>query len=137
MYQLNDLGEYQSKLILDRINQVEKHFSEISAAFAGYARKQSKYFNDFVYPFLYNNAFSTLRIRDKSDELAKVLKNYADQEKYNLSTKRALEDLTKVLVLEADQQDLQVARLEECVVGEFTKYDQFCRNSRDEVKETG
>ena len=85
--------------------------------------------------FIYILKYS--RIRDKNDELAKTLKSYADQEKYNLTTKKALEDLTKVLVLDADQQDLQIARLEEFVVGEFSKYDQFCRNSRDEVKETG
>ena len=99
---------------------------------------QSKYFinailrNFYTFPIL-----NFLRIRDKNDELAKTLKNYADQEKYNLTTKKALEDLAKVLTLEADQQDLQVARLEEFVVGEFSKYDQFCRNSREEVKETG
>ena len=54
MYQLNDLGEYQSKIILDRINQVEKHFSDINAVFAGYARKQSKLLIFIYGTFLHN-----------------------------------------------------------------------------------
>ena len=66
-----------------------------------------------------------------------IVKNYADQEKYNLTTKKALEEFSQALISDANQQDLQVKRIEEFVVGEICNYEQFCKNSREEVKETG
>jgi uncharacterized protein YigA (DUF484 family) len=112
---MNNLGEQQTKIILDRIGQVEKHYADLCEKFATVARKIS-------------------RVRDKNDDLAKSLKNYADSEKFNESMQSRIANLSQALVLIADNEDTAVKRIEEKVVFELAQYSEICRNASDEVK---
>jgi hypothetical protein len=44
---LNDLGEKQSKIILERIHQTEKNAEKLIEAFSSFAKKESKFVDFF------------------------------------------------------------------------------------------
>ncbi|XP_058814276.1 CBY1-interacting BAR domain-containing protein homolog [Topomyia yanbarensis] len=110
------LCEEQSKFVLERINTVEKHFSELCGAFAEFTRKVA-------------------RLRDKSDELAHATQDYSGAEKYNKSLSNGLSSLSKAITLLGDFQDLEVKRLDNRIVSELSQYEVVCKQCKDSVKD--
>lgn len=134
---LNDLGERQSKLILDRIHQSEKNISHLIEAIGGYSRKESRLIT-FLSSFYRTISFITLslvlRVRDKTDGLAKVVKTISDVEQYNGTTEKALENFSNGLTFLADHQSLEVQRIDEKVIQELSQYQFICQNAKEEIK---
>ncbi|XP_055639344.1 CBY1-interacting BAR domain-containing protein 1-A isoform X2 [Toxorhynchites rutilus septentrionalis] len=110
------LCEEQSRFILERIDSVEKHFSELCGAFADFTRKCA-------------------RLREKSDELAHVAQEYSAVENYNKSLSNGMSSLSKALTLIGDFQDLEVKRLESRIVSELSQYELVCKHCKDSVKD--
>ncbi|XP_053692073.1 CBY1-interacting BAR domain-containing protein homolog [Sabethes cyaneus] len=110
------LCEEQSKFILERINAVEKHFSDLCGAFAEFTRKVA-------------------RLRDKSDELAHITQDYSETEKYNKSLANGLSSLSKAITLIGDFQDAEVKRLENRIVSELSQYEIVCKHCKESVKD--
>lgn len=54
-------------------------------------------------------------LRDKNDELAKTIQEYALGEKHNLSLSTGLTNLSKAITLLGDFQDIEVSRYEKLV----------------------
>ncbi|XP_063376569.1 CBY1-interacting BAR domain-containing protein 1-A isoform X1 [Cydia fagiglandana] len=109
--------EQQAKFIQDRITNVEKNFGELCVAFGDYARR-------------------TARLRDQGDELAKVLKEYANNEIVNKSLSAGLENLSITLTAIEEYRNCEVQRLEAKVIGELCQYEAICKHAREEVKHT-
>ncbi|XP_047987654.1 CBY1-interacting BAR domain-containing protein 1-A [Leguminivora glycinivorella] len=109
--------EQQAKFIQDRITNVEKNFGELCVAFGDYARR-------------------TARLRDQGDELAKVLKDYANNEIVNKSLSAGLENLSITLTAIEEYRNCEVQRLEAKVIGELCQYEAICKHAREEVKHT-
>ncbi|KAG7311268.1 hypothetical protein JYU34_002299 [Plutella xylostella] len=109
--------EQQAKFIQDRINTVEKYFGELCLAFTGYARK-------------------TARLRDKGDDLAEVLKEYASHETVNKSLSVNLENLSLTLSALEEYRNCAVQRMEAKVIGELSQYETICKHAREELKHT-
>lgn len=74
------------------------------------------------------------RVRDKTDDLANVVKTISEGEQYNSSTEKALENMANGLTYLADHQSLEVQRIDEKVLQELTQYQIVCRNAKEEVK---
>lgn len=74
------------------------------------------------------------RVRDKTDDLANVVKTISEGEQYNSSTEKALENISNGLTYLADHQSLEVQRIDEKVLQELTQYQIVCRNAKEEVK---
>ncbi|XP_063618181.1 CBY1-interacting BAR domain-containing protein 1 isoform X2 [Cydia splendana] len=109
--------EQQAKFIQDRITNVEKNFGELCVAFGDYARR-------------------TARLRDQGDELAKVLKEYANNEIVNKSLSAGLENVSITLTAIEEYRNCEVQRLEAKVIGELCQYEAICKHAREEVKHT-
>ncbi|XP_061707558.1 CBY1-interacting BAR domain-containing protein 1 isoform X2 [Cydia pomonella] len=109
--------EQQAKFIQERITNVEKNFGELCVAFGDYARR-------------------TARLRDQGDELAKVLKEYANNEIVNKSLSAGLENLSITLTAIEEYRNCEVQRLEAKVIGELCQYEAICKHAREEVKHT-
>ncbi|KAI8428191.1 hypothetical protein MSG28_002426 [Choristoneura fumiferana] len=109
--------EQQAKFIQDRITNVERNFGDLCVAFGDYARK-------------------TARLRDQGDELAKVLKDYANNEIVNKSLSAGLENLSITLTAVEEYRNCEVQRLEAKVIGELSQYEAICKHAREEVKHT-
>ncbi|XP_063358286.1 CBY1-interacting BAR domain-containing protein 1-A [Cydia amplana] len=109
--------EQQAKFIQDRITNVEKNFGELCVAFGDYARR-------------------TARLRDQGDELAKVLKEYANNEIVNKSLSAGLENLSITLTAIEEYRNCEVQRLEAKVIGELCQYEAICKHAREELKHT-
>lgn len=111
----SELSDPQSKLVLDRINMVEKSFGEMCSSFAALTRK-------------------TARLRDKNDDLAKVLQNYSELEKFNKTLSNGVCSVSKAMSFIADFHEMEVQRMETKVVAELSQYEIICRNSREDFK---
>ncbi|XP_026824117.1 protein FAM92A-like [Ooceraea biroi] len=74
----NSVYEQEAKFVQDRITGVEKHFAELCTIFAAFTRKAA-------------------RLRDKSDELAKVIQVYGDSETINRSMSTGLANFSATL----------------------------------------
>lgn len=111
----SELSDPQSKLVLERINLVEKSFGEMCSSFAALTRK-------------------TARLRDKNDDLAKVLQNYSESEKFNKSLSIGVSSVSKAMSFIADFHEMEVQRMETKVVAELSQYEIICRNSREDFK---
>ncbi|XP_014362135.2 protein FAM92A isoform X2 [Papilio machaon] len=109
--------EQQAKFIQDRITSVEKNFGDLCVAFGDYARK-------------------TARVRDMGDELAKVIKDYANNEIVNKSLSSGLDNLSITLTAIEEYRNCEVQRLEAKVVGELCQYETICKHAREELKHT-
>ncbi|CAH4013644.1 unnamed protein product [Pieris brassicae] len=109
--------EQQSKFILDRITNVEKHFGELCVGFGDYTRK-------------------TARLRDMGDELAKIFKEYANNELVNKSLSTGLDNLSLTLTAIEEYRNCAVQRLEAKVIGELCQYENICKHAREELKHT-
>ncbi|XP_041980344.1 protein FAM92A isoform X2 [Aricia agestis] len=109
--------EQQAKFIQDRISSVEKNFGELCVGFGDYARK-------------------TARVRDMGDELAKVIKDYANNELVNKSLSAGLDNLSLTLSAIEEYRNCEVQRLEAKVIGELCQYESICKHAREELKHT-
>ncbi|KAI5634539.1 FAM92 protein domain-containing protein [Phthorimaea operculella] len=109
--------EQQAKFIQDRITNVEKNFGELCVVFGDYTRK-------------------TARLRDMGDDVAKALKDYANNEIVNKSLSSGLENLAVTLTAIEEYRNCEVQRLEAKVLGELCQYEAICKHAREELKHT-
>ncbi|XP_072937013.1 CBY1-interacting BAR domain-containing protein 1 isoform X2 [Epargyreus clarus] len=109
--------EQQAKFIQDRITSVEKNFGELCVGFGDYTRK-------------------TARLRDMGDELAKIIKDYANNELVNKSLSAGLDNLSLTLTAIEEYRNCEVQRLEAKVIGELCQYENICKHAREELKHT-
>ncbi|XP_049854536.1 CBY1-interacting BAR domain-containing protein 1 isoform X3 [Schistocerca gregaria] len=107
--------EQQAKFIQERISTVEKHFADLCAVFAEYTRKNAS-------------------VRNKNDDLAQSLQNYAQSENVNKSLKNGLLEFSQTLSFVSDYRDAKVKRLEKKVVEELSAYDGICKHAKETVK---
>ncbi|XP_046989169.1 protein FAM92A isoform X2 [Schistocerca americana] len=107
--------EQQAKFIQERISTVEKHFADLCAVFAEYTRKNAS-------------------VRNKNDDLAQSLQNYAQSENVNKSLKNGLLEFSQTLSFVSDYRDAKVKRLEKKVVEELSAYDGICKHAKESVK---
>ncbi|XP_012270006.1 protein FAM92A-A isoform X1 [Orussus abietinus] len=113
----NNVCEQEAKFVQDRIVRVEKHFAELCTIFAAFARKSA-------------------RLRDKTDEVAKVIQTYAESENINQSLSSSLGNFAKTLSIIGDYKDAEVQRLEAKVVTPFSQYATICKHAREDVRNT-
>ncbi|KAJ2953845.1 hypothetical protein O0L34_g1476 [Tuta absoluta] len=109
--------EQQAKFIQDRITNVERNFGELCVVFGDYTRK-------------------TARLRDMGDDVAKSLKDYANNEIVNKSLSSGLENLAVTLTAIEEYRNCEVQRLEAKVLGELCQYEAICKHAREELKHT-
>ncbi|XP_014481008.1 PREDICTED: protein FAM92A1 isoform X2 [Dinoponera quadriceps] len=109
--------EQEAKFVQDRITAVEKHFAELCTTFAAFTRKSA-------------------RLRDKGDELAKIIHTYADSETVNRSLSTGLINFSATLSVIGDYRDAEVQRLDAKVVAPLSQYATICKHARDDVKNT-
>lgn len=74
-------------------------------------------------------------MRDTGDEITKVLLNFAGKETINKSLVLALENFAESLSSLSDYGDARVQGIDNQVVDQFRKYEDICKNVKDEVKE--
>ncbi|ALC38499.1 CG6405 [Drosophila busckii] len=103
------------KIISERINLTERHLMEMCTAFSMLTRQMAKY-------------------RDAHDELAKSVKNYADDEEINESLCTGLKSFTNAITLNGDYMDINVHRLELKIVNELAHFEQLCKSTRDNLR---
>ncbi|EZA48690.1 hypothetical protein X777_13196 [Ooceraea biroi] len=113
----NSVYEQEAKFVQDRITGVEKHFAELCTIFAAFTRKAA-------------------RLRDKSDELAKVIQVYGDSETINRSMSTGLANFSATLSVVGDYRDAEVQRLDAKVIAPLSQYAIICKHARDDVKNT-
>lgn len=77
----------------------------------------------------------TARLRDKGDELAKVVLNYAESENINKSLAMGLESFAESLSTISDYGDNRVQMLDSKVINEFSRYEDICKHVKEEVKD--
>ncbi|XP_012540161.1 protein FAM92A-A isoform X1 [Monomorium pharaonis] len=111
------LYEQEAKFVQDRITGVEKHFAELCTIFAAFTRKAA-------------------RLRDKSDELAKIIQTYADSEIINRSLSTGLVNFSATLSVIGDYRDAEVQRLDAKVIVPLSQYATICKHAREDVKNT-
>ncbi|KAM0732658.1 CBY1-interacting BAR domain-containing protein 1 [Formica fusca] len=109
--------EQEAKFVQDRITGVEKHFAELCTIFAAFTRKAA-------------------RLRDKSDELAKIIQTYADSEIINRSLSAGLANFSATLSVIGDYRDAEVQRLDAKIIAPLSQYATICKHARDDVKST-
>ncbi|KAG5889636.1 hypothetical protein JTB14_028916 [Gonioctena quinquepunctata] len=108
--------ETEAKFIQGRIHSVERNLAEFCNIFAQYSRKAA-------------------RLRDKGDEIAKLVLNFAETESINKSLAVGLENFADCFSLLGDYADLRVSTIDEKVVGELGKYQDICKHAKEEVKD--
>ncbi|XP_026831082.1 protein FAM92A isoform X2 [Ooceraea biroi] len=113
----NSVYEQEAKFVQDRITGVEKHFAELCTIFGAFTRKAA-------------------RLRDKSDELAKVIQVYGDSETINRSMSTGLANFSATLSVVGDYRDAEVQRLDAKVIAPLSQYAIICKHARDDVKNT-
>ncbi|KDQ71561.1 protein FAM92A-A isoform X2 [Zootermopsis nevadensis] len=107
--------EQQAEFIQERIATVEKHFAELCTIFAAYTRKSAG-------------------LRDTSDEIVKVIQDYAEAENVNRSLRNGLLQFSSTLLAIGDYRDAQVQRIDSKIVSELSQYEDICRHAKKEVK---
>ncbi|XP_076669186.1 CBY1 interacting BAR domain containing protein Fam92 isoform X5 [Andrena cerasifolii] len=113
----NSVWEQEAKFVQDRISNVEKHFAELCTAFATYTRKAA-------------------RLRDKGDEVAKVIQAYAQSETVNRSLATGLTNFSATLSVISDYRDAEVQRFDAKIIAPLSQYAMICKHARDDVKNT-
>lgn len=113
------ISEQEAKFVQDRITGVEKHFAELCMIFAAFTRKAARCFSVKLYRlFFFDDMHKTFpycftsglvhyspvffRLRDKSDELAKIIQTYADSEIINRSLSAGLTNFSATLSVIGD-----------------------------------
>ncbi|RLU18453.1 hypothetical protein DMN91_009164 [Ooceraea biroi] len=114
----NSVYEQEAKFVQDRITGVEKHFAKLCTIFAAFTRKAA-------------------RLRDKSDEFAKVIQVYGDSKTINRSMSTGLANFSATLSVVGDySRDAEVQRLDTKVSAPPSQYAMICKHARDDVKNT-
>ncbi|CAL7946587.1 unnamed protein product [Xylocopa violacea] len=113
----SSIGEQEAKFVQDRISNVEKHFAELCTSFAAYTRKAA-------------------RLRDKGDEIAKVIQTYAQSENINRSLSNGLINFSTTLSVIGDYRDAKVQRFDAKITAPLSQYATICKHARDDVKST-
>ncbi|XP_048508249.1 CBY1-interacting BAR domain-containing protein 1-B isoform X2 [Athalia rosae] len=113
----NHICEQEAKFVQERISSVEKHFAELCTTFAAYTRK-------------------TARLRDKNDEVAKVVQTYAESENINQSLSNGLANFATTMSVIGDYRDAEVQRLDTKVISPLSQYSVICKHAREDVKNT-
>ncbi|XP_015109568.1 protein FAM92A-A isoform X1 [Diachasma alloeum] len=109
--------EQEAKFVQDRITGVEKHFAELCTVFAAFTRKAA-------------------RLRDKNDEVAKVIQTYAESETINRSLSSGLTNFSTTLSVIGDYRDAEVRRLDSKIIAPLSQYSIICKHAREDVKNT-
>ncbi|XP_076279287.1 CBY1 interacting BAR domain containing protein Fam92 isoform X2 [Lasioglossum baleicum] len=112
-----NVWEHEAKFVQDRISNVEKHFAELCTSFAAYTRKAA-------------------RLRDKGDEIAKMIQVYAQSETVNRSLATGLTNFSTTLSVIGDYRDAEVQRFDAKIVAPLSQYETICKHARDDVKNT-
>ncbi|KAK1136236.1 hypothetical protein K0M31_000801 [Melipona bicolor] len=113
----NSIWEQEAKFVQDRISNVEKHFAELCTTFAAYTRKAA-------------------RLRDKGDEIAKIIQIYAQSETINQSLSNGLTNFSATLSVIGDYRDAKVQRFDSKIISPLSQYSTICKHARDDVKNT-
>ncbi|CAK9799656.1 CBY1-interacting BAR domain-containing protein 1 [Anthophora plagiata] len=113
----SSVWEQEAKFVQDRISNVEKHFAELCTTFAAYTRKAA-------------------RLRDKGDEVAKVIQTYAQSETINRSLSTGLTNFSQTLSIIGDYRDAKVQRFDAKIIAPLSQYATICKHARDDVKST-
>lgn len=108
-------SEQQAKFIQKRIISTEINFGELCNVLAEYTRKAG-------------------RLRDKSDEVAKIVMTFAESEDVNKTLSDALANLAYCFSILGDYGDLRVHGIENKVISEMSQYEGLCKAAREEVK---
>ncbi|XP_046368669.2 CBY1-interacting BAR domain-containing protein 1-like [Haliotis cracherodii] len=108
-------SEMQSKLIQDRITATEKHLGQLCDTLSSYTRKSA-------------------HVRDKGDQMAKDLVNYAEYETMSLTLKKGFTHFAENLSTIQDYREAQVSRLESKVVAPLSNYGLMCKQTKNELK---
>ncbi|XP_026667006.1 protein FAM92A-A isoform X2 [Ceratina calcarata] len=111
----SNVWEQEAKFVQDRISNVEKHFAELCTTFAAYTRKAA-------------------RLRDKGDEIAKVIQTYAQSETINRSLANGLTNFSATLSVIGDYSDAKVQRFDAKIVAPLSQYATICKHAREDVK---
>ncbi|XP_054282140.1 CBY1-interacting BAR domain-containing protein 1-B-like isoform X1 [Macrosteles quadrilineatus] len=107
--------EQQARFVLDRVIAVESNMAELCSTFSLFSRKAA-------------------RVRDATDEIAKVLACYAESETINTTLKTRMSEVAKTFNLLGDFRELEVQRLDKKVVDVFGQYEGICHRSKEELK---
>ncbi|XP_071862328.1 CBY1 interacting BAR domain containing protein Fam92 isoform X1 [Bombus fervidus] len=113
----SSIWEQEAKFVQDRISNVEKHFAELCTTFAAYTRKAA-------------------RLRDKGDEIAKIIQTYAQSETINQSLSNGLANFSATLSVIGDYRDAKVQRFDAKIISPLSQYATICKHARDDVKNT-
>ncbi|KAK9308348.1 hypothetical protein QLX08_001762 [Tetragonisca angustula] len=113
----SSIWEQEAKFVQDRISNVEKHFAELCTTFAAYTRKAA-------------------RLRDKGDEIAKIVQIYAQSETINQSLSNGLTNFSATLSVIGDYRDAKVQRFDAKIISPLSQYATICKHARDDVKNT-
>ncbi|RUS75426.1 hypothetical protein EGW08_016805, partial [Elysia chlorotica] len=105
----------QSKVIQDRITEIENHLSQLCDTSSSYTRK-------------------TARLRDKGDLLAKQLMEYAEYEKWNPSLSAGMLKFAENVSAVQDYREAQVKRLEGKIISPLMHYGLLCKQTKNDLK---
>ncbi|XP_043288692.1 protein FAM92A isoform X2 [Venturia canescens] len=113
----NNVCSEEAKFVQERIGGVERHFADLCTVFAAYARKAA-------------------RVRDKNDEVSKVIQSYAQAENINRSLSNGLNNFATTLSVIGDYRDARVHRLDAKVISPLSQYSLICKHVREDVRNT-
>ncbi|KAK3754040.1 hypothetical protein RRG08_024119 [Elysia crispata] len=108
-------SQRQSKVIQDRITEIENHLSQLCDTSSSYTRK-------------------TARLRDKGDLLAKQLMDYAEYEKWNPSLSAGMLKFAENVSAVQDYREAQVKRLEGKIISPLMNYGLLCKQTKNDLK---
>ncbi|KAK9888728.1 hypothetical protein WA026_000954 [Henosepilachna vigintioctopunctata] len=108
--------EQEARFIQERLISVEHNVAELCSSFAHYSKKLAK-------------------LRDEGDELAKITLKYAENEEINKTLSLGLENFSAALQILGDYGDNRVRSIDQKVVAEFSKYDNICKQVKEEIKQ--
>ncbi|XP_046737051.1 protein FAM92A-B isoform X2 [Diprion similis] len=125
----NHICEQEAKFVQERISAVEKHFAELCTIFAAFTRKAARFLSMHL-------KYIIMILRDKNDEVAKVVQNYAESENINQSLSNGLANFATTLSVIGDYRDAEVQRLDSKVISPLSQYAVICKHAREDVKNT-
>ncbi|GFN93003.1 protein fam92a1 [Plakobranchus ocellatus] len=108
-------SQRQSKVVQDRITEIENHLSQLCDTSSSYTRK-------------------TARLRDKGDLLAKQLMEYAEYEKWNPSLSSGMLKFAENVSAVQDYREAQVKRLEGKIISPLMHYGLLCKQTKNDLK---
>ena len=104
----------QMKFATKRVSTVERVYGSLCETLGSIIRK-------------------TARLRDKGDLFAHHLKEYADGEQMNDSTKVCLQNFSEIFSTVQDYRDTEVTRLEAKVLKPLMRYGKLCKNMKSQI----